>query len=148
MHGAKVGVLEEAHEVGLGGFLEGEDGTALEAQVALEVLRNLPDQALEWEHADQQLGGSLVLADLAQCHGARAVAVGLAHGPLVPSRLGGQLLPRRLPARRLASRLLGAGHLFRRVRTTPVRLCAGSERCRRVRAGRFREGRRGVLYDA
>ena len=33
--GAQVGVLEEAHEVRLGGLLEREDGVALEAQVRL-----------------------------------------------------------------------------------------------------------------
>ena len=60
----------------------------------------------------------LVLANLAQRHGARAVAVGLldaAGGGCALARgLGGQLLAGRLAARRLARRLLGAGH--RRVR--------------------------------
>ena len=35
--GAKVGVLEEANEVGLGRLLEGDDGRRLEAEVGLEV---------------------------------------------------------------------------------------------------------------
>ena len=75
--GAEVGVLEEADEVGLGRLLEGGDGGGLEAQVGLEVLGNLADQALERELADQELGRLLVLADLAQGDGARPVAVGL-----------------------------------------------------------------------
>jgi histone H3 len=49
--GAEVGVLEETNEVGLGSLLQREDGTALEAEVGLEVLGNLADQALEGEPA-------------------------------------------------------------------------------------------------
>ena len=75
--GAQVGVLEEMHQVGLGRLLQGQDGGALEAQVGLEVLGDLAHQALEGQLADEQLRGLLVLADLAQRHGARAVAVGL-----------------------------------------------------------------------
>ena len=75
--GAQVGVLEQANQVGLAGLLQGQDGAALEAQVGLEVLGDLADQALEGQLADQQLRALLVLADLAQGDGARAVAVGL-----------------------------------------------------------------------
>ena len=57
---AQVRVLEEAHEVGLGGLLEREDGRRLEPQVRLEVLRDLAHQALERQLADQQLRGLLV----------------------------------------------------------------------------------------
>jgi hypothetical protein len=42
-------------------------------------LRDLADQALEGQLADQQLRGLLVLADLAQRDGAGPVAVGLLH---------------------------------------------------------------------
>ena len=59
--GAQVGVLEEADEVRLGRLLQREDGVRLEAQVRLEVLRDLADEALERQLADQQLGGLLVL---------------------------------------------------------------------------------------
>ena len=38
MDGAQVGVLEERDQVRLGGFLESQDGGALESQVVLEVL--------------------------------------------------------------------------------------------------------------
>ena len=52
--GAEVGVLEEADEVGLGGLLEGEHGGALEAEVGLEVLSNLPDETLEGQLRKKQ----------------------------------------------------------------------------------------------
>ncbi len=75
--GRQVGVLEQADQVGLGRLLQGQDGGRLEAQVGLEVLGDLADQALEGQLADQQVGRLLVLADLPQGDGARAVAVGL-----------------------------------------------------------------------
>ena len=75
--GSQVGVLEEPDEVGLGGLLEGQDGRRLEAQVGLEVLGDLADQALEGQLADQEVRRLLVLADLTESDGTRAVAVGL-----------------------------------------------------------------------
>ena len=47
--GAEVGVLEKANQVGLGRLLQGQDGGGLEAQVGLEVLGDLADEALEGE---------------------------------------------------------------------------------------------------
>ena len=76
--GSQVGVLEQAHQVGLGGLLQRQHGAGLEAQVGLEVLGNLADQALERELADQELGRLLVAADLAEGDGARAVDSGAA----------------------------------------------------------------------
>ena len=112
--GAQVRVLEEAHEVGLGSLLQGEDGGALEAQVGLEVLGDLADEALERKLADQQLRGLLVLADLTQGNSAGAEAVGLLHATglrgRLAGRLGGELLARRLAAGALASGLLRACH--------------------------------------
>ena len=96
MDGAEVGVLEEADEVGLGGLLEGEDGRGLEAEVGLEVLGDLTDEALEGGLADEEVGGLLVLADLAEGDGAGAVAVGLLDasggGGGLAGGLGGELL--------------------------------------------------------
>ena len=54
--GAQVRVLEQADEVRLGRLLQREDGRRLEAQVGLEVLRDLADEALERELADEELG--------------------------------------------------------------------------------------------
>jgi hypothetical protein len=75
--------------------LDGQDRSGLEAQVVLEVLSDLAHlqtvasaatvcararashQSLEGQLAEQQIGRLLILADLAKCHGARAVAAGL-----------------------------------------------------------------------
>ena len=57
MDGAKVGVLKEAYEVGLGGLLKGEDRGGLEAKVGLEILGDLADETLEGELPDEELGG-------------------------------------------------------------------------------------------
>ena len=63
MDGAEVGVLEEANKVGLSGLLQSKDGGALEAEVRLEVLGDLANEALERKLADEQLRGLLVAAD-------------------------------------------------------------------------------------
>ena len=114
MDGAQVGVLEETNQVGLGGLLQSKDGGTLEAEVGLEVLGDLADEALEGELADEELGGLLVLADLTESHGAGAVAVGLLDaaggGGGLAGCLGGELLARGLAAGALASGLLGACH--------------------------------------
>ncbi|GFH25970.1 histone H4 [Haematococcus lacustris] len=87
----------------------------LEAQVGLEVLGNLTDQALEGQLANEQLGGLLVLADLSQRHCSGPVAVRLLHAArcwrALAGSLGGQLFAGRLATGRLASSLLSAGHL-------------------------------------
>ena len=113
--GAQVGVLEETHEIRLGGFLEGEDGGGLEPEVGLEVLGDLADEALEGELADQELGGLLVLADLTKRDGTGAVPVGLLDaaggGGGLARRLGGELLAGGLATGGLTGSLLGTGHL-------------------------------------
>ena len=114
MDGAEVGVLEESNKVGLGGFLEGHDGRALEPEVGLEVLGDLADEALEGELADEELGGLLVAADLAKCHGTGSVPVGLLDsaggGGRLAGCLGGELLAGGFASGGLACGLLGTGH--------------------------------------
>ena len=73
--GTQVGVLEQPDEVGLGCLLQGHDGGALEAEVSLEVLCDLSDEALEGQFPDQELGGLLVTSDLPEGNGARTVPV-------------------------------------------------------------------------
>jgi hypothetical protein len=112
--GAQVGVLKETHQVSLACLLQGHDGRALEAQVRLEILGDLADEALERQLADEQLRGFLVATDLTESHRAGSVAMGLldtagGRGALA-SRLGGQLLARGLSSRGLASGLLGTSH--------------------------------------
>ena len=112
---AQVGVLEETDEVGLAGLLQGADGGRLEPEVCLEVLGDLPHQALEGQLADEQLGGLLVPPDLTEGHGTGPVPVGLLNaaggrGGLSCS-LSSQLLPRSLASGRFTSGLLGSGHV-------------------------------------
>jgi len=96
--GAEVGVLEEANEVSLSGLLESENRRALEAEVSLELLGNLANQALERELADEELSGLLVSPDLAESDSAWAVPVGLLHASsgwgVLAGCLGGELLTR------------------------------------------------------
>ena len=111
---AQVGVLEESDEVSLASLLEGHDSRALEPQISLEVLGNLPDQTLEGELADEELGGLLVPPDLPEGDGTGPVPVGLLHasggGGALPGGLGGQLLPRGLASGRLTGGLLSTCH--------------------------------------
>jgi hypothetical protein len=113
--GAQVGVLKETNEVGLGGLLEGGDGGGLEAEVGLELLGDLADEALEGELADQELGRLLVATDLTESHGTGAVPVGLLDaaggGGRLAGGLGGEGLAGSLATGGLTSGLLGTGHL-------------------------------------
>lgn len=69
MDGAQVGVFEERDQVGLNGLLQSADGRALEAEVGLEVLSDLTNQALERQLADQELSRLLVATDLTESDG-------------------------------------------------------------------------------
>ena len=53
---AKVGILEKTNKVGLGSLLEGKDSRSLETKITLEILGDLPDQTLEGELTDQEIG--------------------------------------------------------------------------------------------
>ena len=112
--GAKVGVLEEANEVGLGGLLEGKDGRSLEAEVGLEVLRDLADETLEGKLADEEVGRLLVATDLTEGDGSGAITVGLLDtsggGGRLAGGLGGELLAGGLASGGLAGGLLGTSH--------------------------------------
>jgi hypothetical protein len=77
MNSAQVGILEEGDEVGLDGLLKSTDGRRLEAEIRLEVLRDLTNETLEWELSDQELGRLLVATDLTESDGTRLVSVGL-----------------------------------------------------------------------
>ena len=114
MDGAEVGVLEESNEVRLSGLLEGENRRALEAEVSLELLGNLANQALERELADEELSGLLVATDLTESNSTRAVTVGLLDtsggGGALAGGLGGEGLARGLASGRLAGGLLGTSH--------------------------------------
>jgi hypothetical protein len=112
--GSQVGVFEQANQVGLCSLLESQDGRGLETQVGLEVLSDLANQPLERQLADEQLGGLLVLADLAQSDSAGPVPVRLLYtasgGSALPGSLGGQLLTGSLATSGLTGSLLSTGH--------------------------------------
>ena len=112
--GTEIGILEEPHEVGFGGFLQSEHSRALEAEIRLEVLCDLTHEALEGELSDEELRALLILPDLSQGHSAWAEAMGLLHAACsrggFTSGLCGQLLAGSLSACRLASCLLGPSH--------------------------------------
>ena len=55
MDGAQVGVLEQPHQVSLACLLKSHHGRTLEPEVGLEILGNLPHEALEGQLTDQQL---------------------------------------------------------------------------------------------
>ncbi|DBA01218.1 TPA: hypothetical protein N0F65_002353 [Lagenidium giganteum] len=109
-----VRVLEQSHQIRLGGLLQREHGRALETQVRLEILCDLTHQALERQLADQQLGRLLVATDLTQRDGAGTVAMRLLDAAsgrrALAGGLGGELLARRFATGGLACGLLGARH--------------------------------------
>ena len=114
VNGTQVGVLEKTDKVSLTGLLEGHDSRALEAQVSLEILGNLTDQALEGQLADEKLSGLLVSPDLTESNCSWPISVGLLDSSCGRSRLagslGGQLFPGGLASGRFASGLFGTGH--------------------------------------
>ena len=82
VEGAEVGVREEASDVGFGGLLEGSDGGCLPAETVLVAGSELTDEALEGSLAHQEIGGLLVLLDLAEGDGAGSPAELLGAGGL------------------------------------------------------------------
>jgi len=113
--GAQVGVLKQTNQVGLASLLQGTDGGGLEPQISLEILGNLPDQPLEGQLADEQLGGLLVTPDLTESDCAGPVAMGLLDTSggwrRLPGSLGGQLLPRGFASCRFTGGLLRTSHV-------------------------------------
>jgi len=116
MDGTQVGVLKESDEVSLSSLLKSTNGGRLEAQISLEVLGDLTNQALEGELADQKLSGLLVATNLTKSDGAGAVAMGLLDSSSGWGRLagglGGELLAGGLASSGLAGGLLSTSHLL------------------------------------
>ena len=77
MDGAHVGVLEQADEVSLNSFLEGQEGRALESEVATGLVSDVLDDSLERELSDQEISASLVLSDFSDGDGSRSESVSL-----------------------------------------------------------------------
>ena len=74
VNGSQVGVLKESDKIGLSSLLKSQHSAGLEAQVGLEVLSDFANKPLERQLADEQLCRLLVLANLAQGDGSRAVS--------------------------------------------------------------------------
>ena len=114
MDGTQVGILKQTDQVSLTGLLEGHDSRALEAEVSLEVLGNLTDQALEGQLADEELSGLLVSSDLSESNSSWPISVGLLDSSSSGCRFAGsfcgQLFPGGFASSGLASSLLGTSH--------------------------------------
>ena len=112
--GAQVGIFEKTNQVSLSRFLESHDGAGLETQVSLEVLSDLTDQTLEWQFADQKLGGLLVTTDLTESDGTGTIPMGFLDSTggwgRFAGSLGCQLFAGGFASGRLTSCLLGTGH--------------------------------------
>lgn len=114
--GAKVGVFEEADEVGFAGFLESHDCGALESKLGLEVLGDLTYETLEGQFADEQLGTLLVTPDLTKGDSSWPVTMWLldttgGRGTLTGG-LGCQLFSWSLSSSGFTCGLLGTSHIF------------------------------------
>ena len=73
--GAEVGVFEKSDHVSFSGFLEGEDGGALESEVVLEFGSDFTDESLEGELSDEKFSGFLEFSDFSEsdCAGSESV---------------------------------------------------------------------------
>jgi len=76
MEGRQVGVNEQTNKVSLGCFLERTNGPRLKPNVFERCNGggNLPDESLERELSDQEVGGLLVPPDLTESNRARSVS--------------------------------------------------------------------------
>ena len=94
--GAQVCVLKETNQVSFRCLLKGSHGCALEPQVSLEILSNLPHEPLERQLSDEQFSGLLVTTDFSQGNSTRPVTMRLLDSSsgrsALPCCLGGELL--------------------------------------------------------
>jgi len=72
---AQVGISQQRDDVRLGRLLDCSDGRRLEAEPLLQGAGHFTHEALEWRLAEQELGSSLVAADLAEGDGSGAESV-------------------------------------------------------------------------
>lgn len=129
MDRTQIGVLEQPNQIRFRSFLQGEQGVRLKSDVALVVLGYLAHEALERKLADQEIGGSLQLANLSQSESARPVAARFLHTRRVTRlgltcRLGGQHFAGSLASGGLARGLLSSGHGAEECRGAEVVVCA------------------------
>ena len=89
--GERKHTLKERDEVSLNGLLKSTDGGRLEAEIGLEVLGDFSDKTLEWQLADQELGGLLVTSDLTESDSSWLISVWLLDTTGRWGRLAGSL---------------------------------------------------------
>jgi hypothetical protein len=118
MERAQVRVLEELNEVHLCSLLKREEGRRLKPHILFHFLRNLANESLERRFSNQQVGRSLVAADLPQSHCSWSIAPFLrrrrrhrSSGCRADRELSSRCLRRRLLV--LSGRLLDSGHVQR-----------------------------------
>jgi histone H3 len=123
---AQVGIFEQTDEIGLAGLLQSHDSRALEAQIGLEVLGDLTDEALEGQFPNEQFRRLLVTTDLSEGHGTGPVTMGLLHSPrrrgTLTSSLGRELFPGGLASGTLPGSLLGPSHVCVSMKETSERV--------------------------
>ena len=76
VEGAEVGVFEKSDHVSFSGFLEGEDGGALETEVVLEFGGDFTDESLEGELADEEFSRFLESSDFSEGNSSWSESVG------------------------------------------------------------------------
>jgi len=117
MDSGQVSIFEEGHQVGLASLLKSKDGRGLEAEISLKVLSDFTNETLEGQLANQEIRAFLVLADFTEGNGTRPEAMRFLDtacrngGGLLGSLLSRELLSWGFATSRLASSLLGAGHV-------------------------------------
>jgi hypothetical protein len=74
--GAEVCVFKETNQVGLGCFLESEDGGALESQVSLELTSDFSNESLERKFSNQEFSALLESSDFSESNCAWSESVG------------------------------------------------------------------------
>jgi len=75
--GAEVGVFKQVDQIRFTRLLKSHESVRLEAQIHLEVLRDLAHETLEGQFAKEKLRRLLVAVNLAKCHRTRTIAMRL-----------------------------------------------------------------------
>lgn len=114
VNSAQVGVFEQSDQIGFASFLQSHNSGALETEIGLEILGDFSHQTLEWQLADQKLGGLLITTDFSESDGSWPVTMGFLNTSggwcAFTCSFGSQLLPRSLSSSTLTSCLLGTCH--------------------------------------
>ena len=92
MNCAQVCVLKQPDMISFSCLLVYQKTCAFKPNTSRDISINLPDNTLERGLANEEIGRLLVLADLLESDGTRAVSVGLLHSCSGGCRLAGSLI--------------------------------------------------------